>query len=102
MYHLNFVFPLCYQVLAELMNSNFTLLNQSIHFDEKGDPKFGSFSIVFWNRSGEAQEIGFNYFYPQVHFSINSTAIEWYNGEVSTLHCSRIIIFPLLLHFMCC
>ncbi|XP_028266066.1 taste receptor type 1 member 1-like [Parambassis ranga] len=75
-------------VLAELMNSNFTLLNQSIHFDENSDPKFGSFSIVFWNRSGEAQEIGFSYFRPQVNFYINSTAIEWYNGEVPTSLCS--------------
>ena len=72
------------QVLAELKKSNFTLLNQSIQFDENGDPKFGSYSIVFWNHDGDAEEIGFYKFHPSVNFFINSSKIQWYTqGEVS-------------------
>ncbi|XP_055366242.1 taste receptor type 1 member 2-like [Betta splendens] len=44
------VYP--YMILAELRKSNFTLLNETIHFDENGDPLFGSYNIVFWNQSG--------------------------------------------------
>ncbi|XP_035015538.1 taste receptor type 1 member 1-like [Hippoglossus stenolepis] len=81
------VYP--HKVLAELKKSNFTLLNRSIQFDENGDPKFGSYSIVFWNKSGNAQEIGFYRVYPSVNFFINSTEIEWYkDGEVPTSLCS--------------
>lgn len=80
--HLNFVYP-C-QVLTGLRKSNFTLLNQSIQFDDNGDPKFGSYSVVFWNHNGDAEEIGFYKFYPSVNFLINSTKIQWYtHGEVS-------------------
>ncbi len=76
---MNFVYP--HQVLAELKKSNFTLLNQNIEFDENGDPKFGSYSIVFWNQSGDAEEIGF---YKSFNFFINNSKIRWYtNGEVS-------------------
>ncbi|KAI9530980.1 hypothetical protein NQZ68_000471 [Dissostichus eleginoides] len=46
-------------VLEELKKSNFTLLNESIRFDENGDPNYGSYSVVFWNHSGDAEEIGF-------------------------------------------
>ncbi|XP_068997064.1 taste receptor type 1 member 1-like [Embiotoca jacksoni] len=82
------VYP--HRVLAELKKSNFTLLNQHIQFDENGDPKFGSYSIVFWNHSGDAQEIGFYKFHPSVHFFINNTKIQWYtNGEVPTSLCSQ-------------
>uniref|UniRef100_A0A8C2WM46 G-protein coupled receptors family 3 profile domain-containing protein n=1 Tax=Cyclopterus lumpus TaxID=8103 RepID=A0A8C2WM46_CYCLU len=42
------VYP--HMVLAELKKSNFTLLNQSVTFDENGDPNYGSYSIVFWNQ----------------------------------------------------
>ncbi|XP_040048219.2 taste receptor type 1 member 1 [Gasterosteus aculeatus] len=81
------VFP--YMVLAELKKSNFTLLNQRIQFDEKGEPMFGSYSIVFWNHSGEAEEIGFYRFHPSDHF-INSSSIHWYTkGEVPTSICSK-------------
>ncbi|XP_034446987.1 taste receptor type 1 member 1-like [Hippoglossus hippoglossus] len=81
------VYP--HKVLAELKKSNFTLLNRSIQFDENGDPKFGSYSIVFWNKSGNAQEIGFYRVYPSANFFINSTEIEWYkDGEVPTSLCS--------------
>lgn len=78
--HLNFV--CLQQVLAELKKSNFTLLNESIQFDEAGDPKFGTYSIVFWNSSGDAQEIGFYRFHPFINFFINNTEINWYTNEV--------------------
>ncbi|XP_023283330.1 taste receptor type 1 member 1-like [Seriola lalandi dorsalis] len=76
-------------VLAELKKSNFTLLNQSIQFDENGDPKFGPYSIIFWNRSGDAEEVGFYHFHTLVKFFINNTKIHWYtNGEAPTSLCS--------------
>lgn len=72
------------KVLAELKKSNFTLLNQVVQFDENGDPKFGSNSIVFWNKSGDAQEIGYYHFHTLSSFFINDTLIEWFTGgEVS-------------------
>ncbi|XP_053280181.1 taste receptor type 1 member 1-like [Pleuronectes platessa] len=81
------VYP--HMVLAELKKSNFTLLNRSVQFDENGDPKFGSYSIVFWNKSGSAQEIGFYRVHPSVKFFINSSEIEWYrDGDVPTSLCS--------------
>ncbi|XP_034733615.1 taste receptor type 1 member 1-like [Etheostoma cragini] len=81
------VYP--HMVFAELMKSNFTLLNQSIRFDEYGDPNYGSFSIVFWNQSGDAEVIGFYNLYPPFHFFINDSKIQWYTkGEVPTLPCS--------------
>lgn len=74
-----------HQVLAELKKSNFTLLNTTIHFNEHGDPKFGSYSIVFWNDQGFPEEVGFFHFHPFVKFHINGTKIQWFqNGEVST------------------
>ncbi|XP_029975175.1 taste receptor type 1 member 1-like [Salarias fasciatus] len=82
------VYP--HMVLAELKKSNFTLLNQNIHFDENGDPGFGSYSVVFWNRRGEAQEVGFYHFYPSADFSINDSEIQWHtNGEVPVSLCSH-------------
>ncbi|KAM8753779.1 taste receptor type 1 member 1-like [Acanthopagrus schlegelii] len=82
------VYP--YMVLAQLKRSNFTLLNRTIKFDENGEPKFGSYSIVFWNHSGDAEEIGFYHFYPQRNFFINSTKIQWYTkGQVPTSICSK-------------
>ncbi|XP_072223137.1 taste receptor type 1 member 1-like [Leuresthes tenuis] len=78
-----------HMVLEELKKSNFTLLNQSIQFNENGDPKFGSYSIVFWNSTGDAEEIGFYHFHPSVNFYINDSKIQWYtNGEVPTALCS--------------
>lgn len=80
----DFVCP--YQVLAELMKSNFTLLNGSIQFDENGDPKYGPFSIVFWNHSGVAEEIGFYHFHPSVSYFINDSKINWNTkGEVKMI-----------------
>lgn len=79
---MNVVYPL--QVLAELKQSNFTLLNQSIQFDENIEPKFGSYSIVFWNDSGEAEVIGYYKFQPSIYYYINENKIQWYtDGEVS-------------------
>nr|XP_046253758.1 taste receptor type 1 member 1-like [Scatophagus argus] len=76
-------------VLAELKKSNFTLLNQSIQFDENGDPKFGSYSIVFWNHSGDAEDIGFYHFHPSISFFINNSKIKWHmKGDVPTSVCS--------------
>uniref|UniRef100_A0A672FDY2 Taste receptor type 1 member 1-like n=1 Tax=Salarias fasciatus TaxID=181472 RepID=A0A672FDY2_SALFA len=82
------VYP--HMVLAELKKSNFTLLNQNIHFDENGDPGFGSYSVVFWNHRGEAQEVGFYHFYPSANFSINDSEIQWHtNGEIPVSMCSQ-------------
>ncbi|XP_074538174.1 taste receptor type 1 member 1-like [Halichoeres trimaculatus] len=81
------VFP--HMVLAELKKLNFTLLNQNIEFNENGDPRFGSYSIVFWNHTGDAEKIGFFKFQPSIHYAINSSKIQWYtNGEVPTALCS--------------
>ncbi|XP_069545282.1 taste receptor type 1 member 1-like [Brachyistius frenatus] len=81
------VYP--HMVLAELKKLNFTLLNRIIQFDENGDLKLGSYSIVFWNQSGEAQEIGFYNFQLSVNLFINNTKIQWYtNGNVPTSVCS--------------
>lgn len=78
----NLLHPL--QVLAQLKKSNFTLLNQTIQFNEQGDPKFGSYSIVFWNDKGVPEEVGFFHFHPSMKFYINGTKVQWFsNGEVS-------------------
>uniref|UniRef100_A0A3Q3X115 G-protein coupled receptors family 3 profile domain-containing protein n=1 Tax=Mola mola TaxID=94237 RepID=A0A3Q3X115_MOLML len=76
-------------IIKQLKKSNFTLLNHSIRFDENGDPKFGSYSIVFWNHRGDAEEVGFYHFHPWISFFINNTKIKWYtNGKVPTSLCS--------------
>ncbi|XP_040914282.1 taste receptor type 1 member 1-like [Toxotes jaculatrix] len=81
------VYP--HMVLAELKKSNFTLLKRRIQFNENGEPKFGSYSIIFWNHSGDAQDIGFFKFHPSANFFINNTKIHWYtNGEVPAALCS--------------
>ncbi|XP_005941261.1 taste receptor type 1 member 1-like [Haplochromis burtoni] len=81
------VYP--YIVLAELRKSNFTLVNNSIQFDDNGNLKQGSYSVVFWNNSGDAQEIGFYQFNSEVHFFVDDSKIEWHtNGEVPTSLCS--------------
>ncbi|XP_042348442.1 taste receptor type 1 member 1-like [Plectropomus leopardus] len=81
------VYP--HMVLAELKKSNFTLLNQNIQFHENGDPNYGSFSIVFWNQNGDAEEIGFYKFHPAINFFINNSKIQWHaDGEVPTALCS--------------
>ncbi|XP_039903317.1 taste receptor type 1 member 1 [Simochromis diagramma] len=81
------VYP--YIVLAELRKSNFTLVNNSIQFDDNGNLKQGSYSVVFWDNSGDAQEIGFYHFNSQVHFFVDDSKIEWHtNGEVPTSLCS--------------
>ncbi|XP_062248453.1 taste receptor type 1 member 1-like [Platichthys flesus] len=78
-----------YMVLAQLKKSNFMLMNQTIRFDKNGNPRFGSYSIVFWNQSGDAQEIGFYDVHPSVHHFINSTKVKWHSGgEVPTSQCS--------------
>ncbi|XP_077435241.1 taste receptor type 1 member 2.2 [Vanacampus margaritifer] len=82
------VFP--YEVLVELKKSNFTLLNQSIQFNERGDPNFGSYSIVFWNKSGEIEEIGFYEFQSLLGFVIDETKIHWHGSwKVPTSRCSN-------------
>ena len=101
---LNFVCP--HQVLEELKKSNFTLMNHIIRFDQNGNPRFGSYSIVFWNQSGDAQKIGFYNFHPSAHHFINSTKVEWYSGEevshvFSLIMCS-IIQYIKTLCTLCC
>ncbi|XP_019743593.1 taste receptor type 1 member 1-like [Hippocampus comes] len=79
-----------HKVLVELKKSNFTLLNQRIQFDENGDPNFGSYSIVFWNKSGDIEEIGFYEFQSSVSFVIDETKIRWHgNWKVPTSQCSH-------------
>ncbi|XP_015233222.1 PREDICTED: taste receptor type 1 member 1-like [Cyprinodon variegatus] len=79
-----------HMILTELRRSNFTLLNQTVQFDENGDPKYGSYSIVCWNQSGEAEEVGFYSFPPSVQFFINKSKIKWHdNGEVPVSICSQ-------------
>ncbi|XP_013857092.1 taste receptor type 1 member 1-like [Austrofundulus limnaeus] len=79
-----------YTVLAALKKSNFPLLNQNVQFDSNGDPNFGSYSIVFWNHSGDAEEVGVYNFHSSFPFYINSSKIQWYaNGEVPTSFCSQ-------------
>ncbi|XP_047460109.1 taste receptor type 1 member 1-like [Mugil cephalus] len=79
-----------HMVLAEMKKSNFTLLNHSIRFDENGDPIFGSYSIVFWNDSGDAHKVGFYDFPPSFRFSINDSSIKWFSGgNVPTSRCSK-------------
>uniref|UniRef100_UPI003AB004FA taste receptor type 1 member 2.2 n=1 Tax=Centroberyx gerrardi TaxID=166262 RepID=UPI003AB004FA len=81
------VYP--YMVLEELKKSNFTLLNRVIQFDENGDPKYASYSIVYWNRTGDAEEVGLYESHPSVYFSINNTKIHWHtNGKVPISECS--------------
>ncbi|XP_028438653.1 taste receptor type 1 member 1-like [Perca flavescens] len=81
------VYP--HMVLAELKKSNFTILNQSIWFDENGDANYGSYSIVFWNQSGDAEVIGFHDLHPPFHSFINDSKVKWYTeGEVPTLPCT--------------
>ncbi|XP_067381680.1 taste receptor type 1 member 1-like [Channa argus] len=81
------VYP--HMVLGELKKSNFSLLNHQIQFDDNGDPKFGSYSIVFWNDSGVAQEVGFYTFQPSVNFFINSTKILFFTkNKVPPSFCS--------------
>ncbi|XP_034001120.1 taste receptor type 1 member 1-like [Trematomus bernacchii] len=83
------VFP--HMLLAELKKSDFTLLNQSIRFDENGDPDFGSYSVVFWNHTGHAEEIGFYHFDRSAKLFINNSQIKWHkDGEVPpTSVCSK-------------
>ncbi|XP_061759750.1 taste receptor type 1 member 1-like isoform X2 [Nerophis ophidion] len=77
------------KVLAELTKSNFSLLNETIRFDEHGDPMFGSFFIVFWNQSGDIEEVGFYKFLSSIHFFIDDSRIRWHgNGMVPTSRCS--------------
>ncbi|XP_068180173.1 taste receptor type 1 member 1-like [Antennarius striatus] len=83
------VYP--HMVLAELKKSNFTLLNRSFEFNENGDPKYGSYSIVYWNHHGHAEEVGTYGFQPSsFHFYINSSKIQWHtNDKVPTSLCSE-------------
>ncbi|XP_014834552.1 PREDICTED: taste receptor type 1 member 1-like, partial [Poecilia mexicana] len=79
-----------HMMLTELRRSNFTLLDQRIQFDENGDPKYGSYSIVFWNQSGDAEEVGFYKFPPSLQFFINKSKIKWHgNGKVPVSLCSK-------------
>uniref|UniRef100_A0A672FFV1 Taste receptor type 1 member 1-like n=1 Tax=Salarias fasciatus TaxID=181472 RepID=A0A672FFV1_SALFA len=78
------VYP--HMVLAELKKSNFTLLNQTIHFDENGDPNYGFYLIVFWNHNGDVQEVGYYEFYPPFLFRISLTN---FLQQVPTSVCSQ-------------
>uniref|UniRef100_A0A3P9HEY8 G-protein coupled receptors family 3 profile domain-containing protein n=1 Tax=Oryzias latipes TaxID=8090 RepID=A0A3P9HEY8_ORYLA len=81
------VYP--HMVLEELRKSNFTLLNQTIHFDDNGDPKFGPYAIVFWNESGDADEIGSFMFHPEFNFDINEFKIHWHGDKKPESFCSK-------------
>ncbi|XP_029362109.1 taste receptor type 1 member 1-like isoform X2 [Echeneis naucrates] len=73
------VYP--HMVLAELKKSNFTLLNHNIQFDENGDPNFGTYAIVFWNHTGDAQEVGNHTLHPSNKFFIDDAKIKWHTSE---------------------
>ncbi|XP_034027522.1 taste receptor type 1 member 1 [Thalassophryne amazonica] len=75
-----------YMVLDELKKSNFTLLNQKIQFDANGDPTYGTYSVVFWNHSGDAQVVGFE---QSQQFFINNSKIEWHTKGVPVSLCSK-------------
>lgn len=73
------------------------LLNQNVQFDENGDPYFGSYAIVFWNKMGEAEEVGFYHYQSSLKFVIDKKKIQWHgNGSVSSFY----HLF-LILHFQC-
>ncbi|KAM9342484.1 taste receptor type 1 member 1-like [Pholidichthys leucotaenia] len=75
------VYP--YEIFAELKKSDFSLSNRRIQFNENGDLISGSYSIVFWNNSGEVEKIGYYQFSSSTKFYINATKIQWYtDGEV--------------------
>ena len=65
-----------------MSKTNFSLLNEIIQFDENYDPKFGSYNIVFWNSSGDAETVGF---YRSSELYINTSEIVWHtlDEEVS-------------------
>uniref|UniRef100_H2MYG6 G-protein coupled receptors family 3 profile domain-containing protein n=1 Tax=Oryzias latipes TaxID=8090 RepID=H2MYG6_ORYLA len=81
------VYP--HMVLEELTKSKFTLLNQTVHFDDNGDPKFGPYAIVFWNESGDAEEIGSYTFHPEHNFDINKSKIHWHGDKEPESFCSK-------------
>uniref|UniRef100_A0A3B3BEK6 Taste receptor type 1 member 1-like n=1 Tax=Oryzias melastigma TaxID=30732 RepID=A0A3B3BEK6_ORYME len=69
-------------VLNELKKLNFTLLKQTVQFDKNGDPKFGSYDIVFWNEGGDAERIGSYTFHPKItHFKIDKSKIHWHGDK---------------------
>ncbi|XP_023812007.1 taste receptor type 1 member 1-like [Oryzias latipes] len=78
-----------HMVLEELRKSKFTLLNQTVHFDDNGDPKFGPYAIVFWNESGDAEEIGSYTFHPEHNFDINKSKIHWHGDKEPESFCSK-------------
>uniref|UniRef100_A0A3Q3AP66 G-protein coupled receptors family 3 profile domain-containing protein n=1 Tax=Kryptolebias marmoratus TaxID=37003 RepID=A0A3Q3AP66_KRYMA len=64
--------------------------NISVQPHMNGDPNYGSFSIFFWNQSGEAEDVGFYHFDSVFHFYINTTRIQWHaNREVPASFCSQ-------------
>ncbi|XP_053705683.1 taste receptor type 1 member 1-like [Synchiropus splendidus] len=75
-------------VFTELKKSNFTLLNYTVRFNKDGDPMFGAFSVFYWNRRGEAEELGQLDLYSSSSFTINSSKIQWFTDEVPTSLCS--------------
>uniref|UniRef100_A0A672FBS9 Taste receptor type 1 member 2-like n=1 Tax=Salarias fasciatus TaxID=181472 RepID=A0A672FBS9_SALFA len=82
------VYP--HMILAELKKSKFKLLNQTVEFDENGQPRYTSYRIVFWNSNGDAQEVGYYEVYPSSRFLLNSTEIQWHTeGEVPTSVCTQ-------------
>ncbi|KAM9786281.1 taste receptor type 1 member 2-like [Neosynchiropus ocellatus] len=82
------VYP--YTVLAALKKSNFTLLKERIRFDPNGDPLFGSYLLVHWNKSLGADPIGYYDLQKRVRFYINGSKIEWFTAAgVPTALCSE-------------
>uniref|UniRef100_A0A672FZZ1 Taste receptor type 1 member 2-like n=1 Tax=Salarias fasciatus TaxID=181472 RepID=A0A672FZZ1_SALFA len=82
------VYP--HMVSMQLYKSKFKLLNQTVEFDENGQPRYTSYRIVFWNSNGDAQEVGYYEVYPSSRFLLNSTEIQWHTeGEVPTSVCTQ-------------
>lgn len=72
-----------FQLLAQLKKSNFTLLTERVQFDDNGDPRFGSYAVLFWNQTGDPENFGACWFYPSVKIFINASKIQWHSKEVS-------------------
>nr|NP_001098688.1 taste receptor, type 1, member 2b precursor [Takifugu rubripes]BAE78488.1 taste receptor, type 1, member 2b [Takifugu rubripes] len=76
-------------LLAQLKKSNFTLLTERVQFDENGDPRFGSYAVLFWNQTGDPENFGTCCFYPSVKIFINDSKIQWHSKEVPISQCSK-------------
>ncbi|XP_062322194.1 taste receptor type 1 member 1-like [Osmerus eperlanus] len=79
-----------YMITAALKKVKFQLHNQTIQFDQNGDPP-ALYSIVYWNWATSQPDIIGSYNAKQnPSFQINATLITWFDGsnEAPILQCS--------------